>query len=261
MMSFNLYKSGDVILLEQDAGEKAYLIERGKVEITQDLNGRPIHVAYLGVGQTFGAMNLVTDAPQPTTVIAVEPTWVHEIHRDDFFDALRHEPETALVLLQSLFAYLRDRKHAGGEVFVQQAEFYTLDQAAANPSAHAAATAPVVTLQGLTHRADRALPVSPFRIDTFPFRIGRQHGDRYNDLSIADSRPWQVSKQHLSFVLQDGRVGVLDRGSRLGSLVNGRALGGSQGLPGPLCFDETGGELVLGNIRSAFHYRVTINPA
>ena len=143
---------------------------------------------------------------------------------------------------------------------VQQAEFYPLGQAAASALANAAATAPVVILKGLMQRADRELPVSPFRIDTFPFRIGRQNGDRYNDLSIADSPPWQVSKQHVSFVVQDGRVGVLDRGSRLGSLIKGRALGGKQGVPGPLFFDETDGELVLGSMHSAFRDRVMIRP-
>lgn len=47
---------------------------------------------------------------------------------------------------------------------------------------------------------------------------------------------------------------------KLGSLIDGRALGGKQGAPGPLFFDETGGELVLGSLYSAFHYRVTIHP-
>jgi len=47
---------------------------------------------------------------------------------------------------------------------------------------------------------------------------------------------------------------------KLGSLIDGRALGGKQGEPGPLFFDETGGELVLGSMHSAFRYRVTLHP-
>ena len=254
MFALKRYEAGDIILQESSVVETAYLIERGKVELSKDVNGNPRHVAYLEAGQTFGEMNLVTDSPQKATAIALEPTWVHTIARTYFFDALRTEPDRALILLQSLFAYLRDREHTNDELIVpiQQPEFHTLppvstplSSQAPPPASPSAEPTHVVLLEGLNRKATTALPTSPFRIHTFPFSIGRESDDSYNDLNIRDSRPWQVSKQHLSIVQENGRIGVMDRGSRLGSLVDGRQIGGHQGDQGPVFFKDNGGELVL----------------
>ncbi|MDJ0852694.1 MAG: AAA family ATPase [Myxococcota bacterium] len=118
--------------------------------------------------------------------------------------------------------------------------------------------APEVLLEGLTAEATRSLPANPFAIEAFPFRIGRLDAGTSNDLSVIDSKPWQVSRAHATLVEQSGRVGVVDSGSRLGSYVDGRALGGSRGAAGPLFFEGREGRLVLGNRHSPFRFRVLI---
>jgi pSer/pThr/pTyr-binding forkhead associated (FHA) protein len=84
-----------------------------------------------------------------------------------------------------------------------------------------------ITLEGITPRAAAALPATPFQITQFPFRIGRESPDPlvYNDLMLPDSVPLQISRHHLAFILHEGRVGVVDRGSSLGSGVDGQRLG------------------------------------
>lgn len=260
MVPLKLYTPGDVIVGENASNEKAYVIEQGKVEITQAQNGSAVHIAYLEAGQTFGEMGLITDKPQNVTVTVVEPTWVREIHRNDFFDALRTEPDTALMILQSLFSHLHDLEELGTELItpLRPAEFHTLSQPSASSPRAPATTLTTVMLEGLTRAAAQALPTSPLHITTFPFNIGRQHADALNDLSLPDSRPWQISKHHVSLVKHDNRIGVQDRGSRLGSLVDGQPLGGKQGALEPIFFSDTVGELVLGNMNSPFYYRVTI---
>ena len=108
--------------------------------------------------------------------------------------------------------------------------------------------------------AREALSDGPCRIDRFPFRIVRlSHNPLvHNDLTIEDDTPWQISRHHLAFVLLDGRVAVADRGSTLGSSVDGRRLGGERGEPGPLTFSGDRGSLVLGNEKSPFRFDVTI---
>ena len=117
---------------------------------------------------------------------------------------------------------------------------------------------PQVLLEGLTPEAARSLPANPFRIEVFPFRIGRFDTRVRNDLSLVDRRPWQVSRSHATLIEEHGRVGVVDRGSRLGSFVDGRALGGARGAEGPLYFEGPEGRLVLGNRHSPFRFRVRI---
>jgi len=117
-----------------------------------------------------------------------------------------------------------------------------------------------MTLEGVTPRAAAALPVSPFPITHFPFRIGRQSPDPlvYNDLMLPDSVPLQISRHHLAFIAHEGRVGIVDRGSTLGSWVDGQQLGGPSGLSGPVFFTGPEGLLVLGRWDSPFRYRVRL---
>jgi pSer/pThr/pTyr-binding forkhead associated (FHA) protein len=66
-------------------------------------------------------------------------------------------------------------------------------------------------------------------VDRFPFRIGRA-GDKWspffqNELSIPDGKPLQVSRQHASIDNGGGKCFVSDRGSRMGTMVNGVQLG------------------------------------
>jgi hypothetical protein len=117
-----------------------------------------------------------------------------------------------------------------------------------------------VTLEGVTPRATAALPVNPLEITRFPFRIGRRSPDPlvHNDLMLPDSVPLQISRHHLTFVAHGGRVGVMDRGSTLGSWVDGQRLGGPSSLSGPVFFAGSEGLLVLGSLDSPFRYRVSI---
>ncbi len=75
------------------------------------MDDRYVHLAYLGVGQTFGEMSMIDDKPRSATVKAVEDTLVREIHRDNFFDTLRKEPTALLDLLKVLFERLRETQN------------------------------------------------------------------------------------------------------------------------------------------------------
>ena len=75
---------------------------------------------------------------------------------------------------------------------------------------------------------------------------------------IPDSKPLQISRHHVSIIKQKDQIGVLDRGSTLGSLVDGEQLGGEGGIHDPLFFKSSGGTLVLGNSQSPFRYKVLI---
>ena len=66
-----------------------------------------------------------------------------------------------------------------------------------------------------------------------PFRIGRVSDAKemealdLNDLWIIDAKPYQVSRNHLSIdQWETGRYVVRDRGSFLGTVVNGQQIGG-----------------------------------
>jgi CRP/FNR family transcriptional regulator, cyclic AMP receptor protein len=258
MITQSRYQAGEVIVQENDFGETAYVIVQGQVEVTKGLHGQNVHLAYLGAGETFGEMSMIDEKPRSATVTAVTETLVNEIRRDEFFNSFQADPKVALQLLKVLFERLRE-----ADTMILQLQKSDPQHALVPKESLAAVPPPgelTITLEGVTARADTALPVTPFQITQFPFRIGRQSPDplNYNDLMLPDSMPLQISRHHLSFIAHEGRVGVVDRGSALGSWLDGQQIGGPSSVSGPVFFTGSEGLLVLGTQESPFRYRVSL---
>ena len=65
-------------------------------------------------------------------------------------------------------------------------------------------------------------------IGGYPFKIGRRSRNPFgaNDLLLDDSQPYQISRNHITLSEVEGHLLVQDRGSFLGTWVNGNAIGG-----------------------------------
>jgi hypothetical protein len=248
------YAPNDLIIRENDPGESAYIIESGKVAVTKESNGRPVHIATLGPGSTFGEMSMVDDLPRSASVTAMEETIVREFHRDDLYGAMKENPEIFGKFLKSIFVRLRESNRIIAE----------MDPNAANRSRLAnlkdpGSKAEAFSIEGLTPQAMAAIPANPFAIKSFPFKIGRKSSDPflYNHLEIEDRDPAQIARHHVSIVYDNGRVGVIDRNSELGANVDGTRIGGRNG-PGPVYFEGKEGVLILGTDDSPFQFRIRV---
>jgi len=73
---------GTEIFREGQAGDHAYLIEEGRVEITALRQGKPLVIANLGPGDLFGEMAMIDDQVRSATATAIEETEVLSISRD-----------------------------------------------------------------------------------------------------------------------------------------------------------------------------------
>ncbi|MFO0948512.1 MAG: cyclic nucleotide-binding domain-containing protein [Planctomycetota bacterium] len=258
MITVRTFPAGTVILKENEDGETAYIILKGSVEVTKSLSGKPIHLATLGAGEIFGEMSMIDEKPRSATVTAAEDTEVHEIHRDDFFQVFQTNPDAAGKLLSGLFERLRE-----SDRMIVELQDNSAQAPFAAPLPVRKQKGPsgiVVWLTGENPKAAAALGGESLGIDHFPFRVGRATSDPlvHNDWMIPDESPWQVSRHHLAIICRDGNVGIADRGSRLGSEVDGKRLGGRDGVTGPVFFAGKQGTLVIGTSSSPFRYQVSI---
>jgi cellulose biosynthesis protein BcsQ len=133
----------------------------------------------------------------------------------------------------------------------------------ADPSSRSpeASDGPHAWLRPRTAEAAFAVPQGgekPLVIHEFPFFMGRHDPDVLNDLPIQDLQPWQVSRRHAHFIRREGRIGVMDLGSRLGTWVDGHQLGGPTADPGPVFFGSKGGVLTLGKRKSPYAFDVAV---
>lgn len=84
------FKSGEIIMRQGDAGQSAYIIESGRVEILiETADGGTQYVGSRGPGTMIGEMAILDDAPRTASVRATEDCELLEITKEDF--ALRLE--------------------------------------------------------------------------------------------------------------------------------------------------------------------------
>jgi CRP-like cAMP-binding protein len=277
MITLRQYAPGEAIIRENEKGECAYIIEKGRVEITREKEGKPSHIAYLETGMTFGEMSMVDDLPRSATVTAVEETVVREVHRDNLYENLTSNPGTMIKLLKGIFERLR----IANATIARMKEEAKASKAAVPASTPSPDSVPFpfqrpaprpeparmepggvksVRIEGLTPRAVESLQENPAIFATLPIKVGRRTNDPLvqNHLEIADRDPLQISRHHVSIIQEGGMVGVLDRGSHLGASVDDERIGGKAASPGPVFFKGGEGVLVLGTDKSPYRFKVTI---
>lgn len=239
------FGAGALILQEGDEADCAYLIERGRVEVLRHGSQGPLVLAVLGAGELVGEMGIISEKPRSASVRAVEATTVRRIGREELLSTLQTDRTAAIALLKALFERLRQ---ADARLAQQQLG----DEQPPKRPPQAA------RLVALTPEAQRALGREVMSINSVPFRIGRRDDDplRCNDLELNDAQPFRVSRHHLLIDNEQGRLVVYDRGSRLGSWVNGQPLGGLSSFSGPVLLGETPLELVLGPADSPLRFRL-----
>ena len=121
-----------------------------------------------------------------------------------------------------------------------------------------------VVLFGLTPAAAALFfPARALRLTHLPYRVGRipvageAQPMEVNDLQFADTKPFNVSRDHFAIERGPDGVQVRDRGSYVGTLVNGVQIGGHRHVATvPLALGEN--EVVAGSPRSPFRFRVVV---
>jgi hypothetical protein len=119
---------------------------------------------------------------------------------------------------------------------------------------------PVVSLKSLAPNPVTAEIIAA-SVDRFPFRIGRA-GDKWsaffqNELAIQDQNPLQISRQHASIDTGGGKCFVSDRGSHMGTVVNGVKLGTKAGTI--VAELKTGDNTVIFGHPTASPHRYNVN--
>ncbi len=102
------YKKDNIILMEEEAGDILFLINKGRVKITRlSEDGREVILSILGEGEFFGEMSIFDGESRSANVIAIEDSEVFLLRRADFLDILESHPKIAIALLEEMAVRLR----------------------------------------------------------------------------------------------------------------------------------------------------------
>lgn len=251
-------RPGEILIREGEPGHSAYIIQKGTLEVVQSSERGSIVLAQLGPGESVGEMGLVDDIPHNSTVRAMEHTEVWEVKQNHFHLGFSQHPGKSLQILQRLMERLRQ---ANSTILRLQ------EKTAVRPG-HPLATytnihyptrlGHTIKMAGLSHLALESLPHGGILLQKYPFLIGRYDPDPlvHNHLVLNDTVPWQVSRHHLAIIEEHGHMGVLDRGSHHGFILNGQSAGGRLKENRVLFLLPGRNELIIGSRSSPFKFEL-----
>ncbi|MFQ5942627.1 MAG: sensor histidine kinase [Anaerolineales bacterium] len=104
--------AGEELFSEGDAGDKAYIIREGELEILTSSGGREILIAVRHVGELIGEMALLEDAPRSATVRAHVESLLFAIDKEHFDSLVNQDPTALKSMLRSILARLREQQDA-----------------------------------------------------------------------------------------------------------------------------------------------------
>jgi CRP/FNR family transcriptional regulator, cyclic AMP receptor protein len=249
-MSERSFKAGQIIFRKGDASDAAYLVESGEAEVFDEQSGREVRIAILGKGDILGDMGLVEQPQRFLTARAITEVRASPLTREIFTDQMLRRPEESLRYLRAVFTRLRSTC----EVLM-----YGDKVAPILVSAHTPFKA---TLVPITDQAAKTVPAAGLAIHCSPFRVGRAPAPdevslEPNELLLADAQPYHVSRKHFSIEIRADGVFVQDRGSRLGTLVNGNPIG-DPNRTGPEKLSIGKSEIIAGSQLSPFRFRIDV---
>ncbi len=103
------FSTGDIIMRQGEAGDIAYIIESGRVEIIIQLaDGRDLNVGTRGEGAIIGEMSLIDNAPRTATITAIEECELLPITKDDFSRRLDAADPVLRMTTQVILTRYRD---------------------------------------------------------------------------------------------------------------------------------------------------------
>ena len=228
-----VYAAGDLIARQGDDGREAFLLTAGEAELTRrQADGREGAVRLLGRGSAFGEMGLIPGRAYTATVKA------------------RTGVEVLAIDAEAVGAAFAPGAGAVREFFLGALENLRVNSQGPPGAAESVGGSSASSMKpGMPDRSVWILARTALSRETldgeasllvtaFPYRVGRATGNAAedasngNDLLLKDRRPYSISRKHFSIEWAGDACCFQDAGSRLGSIVNGRRVGGN--TPGPV---------------------------
>lgn len=218
------YPTGSIIIKQGEYGDEAFQLVLGTVEVSYTSpEGNKAVLAVLRPPHMFGEMAIIDEKPRSATVTALTPVEVLITQKSAFIQHFASEKESMIVpILRTMFERLRTTNQIISNLSTDMAVFTSSD------SSQEVDSGVCLSIKPTTEAATAALGSKKYKIPSFPFRIGRKDEMDMlgiNDLVLHDTQPFQASPHHLLISLRNHTIELSDRGSRLGSLVNGARIG------------------------------------
>ena len=104
-------KEGEWLFKEGDAGDTAFVIENGLLEICREEDGKTEHIAQLGPGELIGEMTLIDKLPRSASAFARQPTRLRVLTGEHLTQKLADADPLLRLLLKMILQRYRSVTH------------------------------------------------------------------------------------------------------------------------------------------------------
>jgi len=102
-----IYKEGENIVRQGEAGDCMYVIQAGKVEVVLERPDSNVRLAVLESGDIFGEMSLFSRAVRSATVRALTETRILTVDKKGFLRRVHEDPSLSFRILQKMSERIR----------------------------------------------------------------------------------------------------------------------------------------------------------
>lgn len=102
-----VYAEGEIIFKEGDEGDRMYVIQSGRVQITKKTSAGDLTIATLGSGEIFGEMALFDRLPRSATAAAMDEARILSIDKKKLFQTIDRDPTLVLKTLEYMSRRIR----------------------------------------------------------------------------------------------------------------------------------------------------------
>jgi CRP-like cAMP-binding protein len=106
------YSKDDIVIRKGDIGRNLYILASGRVEVLGD---NSVSIAFLGSGEVFGDMSLLSGEPVAASIRVVEPTRILYISARDFRQVMTRHPGLQMYFARLLTQRLTNTNAARAE--------------------------------------------------------------------------------------------------------------------------------------------------
>lgn len=249
------FQPGQIIFKEGEKSHDAYYLVQGEVEISVFGPHGKQTLAKIGPGEIFGEMGMIMDRPRSATATALDSVLVETITESEFESYFLQNPDRLHTYLSTLFERIRKT-----DLLLQISGAATPPAPKAPPAHEPVYRVRIRSLYDQTAYDHREVNAT---ITKLPYRIGRSHFDTAvsslarNELSIDDVAPYHLSRNHCEIDFENGHFILRDRGSKLGSYVNGEHISVDSGKIAATLQNGTN-TIILGNEHSPHRFELSI---
>lgn len=271
-----VFKQGEYLFREGEAGHHAFQILKGRVEITLGQEDKKVVLAQFGPGAVIGEMGLLDHTLRSANALCISETIVEVMNASDFSKSLTKNPDELVSYLESMFYNMREMNNrlrtANGipnfKAINAQAKSLTAtesDEEIDDESKQGKHYG--LTLYSDSEVMNQQSALRERKINVFPLTIGRRReaaaieAFQEDHLVIFDERPYSISREHCLIEERNDGFFVQDLGSYTGTIVNGMRVNGNGTSINSVQLKIGENSLILGGPESAARFVLKLEPA